>query len=202
MDHHSPDKDYINFFDHYNDTNIVFGEGSFTQLGAELLLGGVQTVLAVFGGDSRNANGTYRAFTNLVLSFDIESPVFCGVPAEPDTECVRAIVKQMDECKPDAVVAVGGGSVMDAAKAAYLSWQSGLDVTELFGMGVASEKFPDREFKRVICIPTTSGTGSEVTPYSNIVDRNSDLKYIICDKAMIPSLALVDPVYTCSMPCE
>jgi len=199
MDHHSPDKDYLSFFDHYDATDIVFGEGAFTQLGGEMLLNGIQTVLTVFGGESKMKNGTYRAFTSLMLSFDIESPVFAGVPAEPDVECVRAIVKQLEECKPDAVVAIGGGSVMDAAKAAYLSWQSGLDVAELFGVNVASAKFPDKTFKRVICIPTTSGTGSEVTPYSNIIDKTKDLKYIINDTAIVPDLALVDPYFTRTM---
>ena len=89
---------------------------------------------------------------------------------------------------------------MDAAKAAYLSWQSGLDVTDLFGVNQATRKCPDRKFKRVICLPTTSGTGSEATPYSNIVDREAGVKKLIMEEQIIPEYAFVDPEYAVSMP--
>jgi alcohol dehydrogenase class IV len=105
----------------------------------------------------------------------------------------------IEKAKPEAVVALGGGSVLDAAKAAYLSWQSGLHVAELFGQGKASAKFPGRKFKTVICMPTTAGTGSEATPYANIVDRKLDVKMLIVEKAIIPELAFVDPSFTLSM---
>lgn len=200
MNHHTPDKEYLRFFDHYNATGIVFGEAAFTQLEEKILLDGIRTVQLILGSrESAVKNGAYQAFCNIILGFDIESPVFQGVEPEPSTSTVRAIVKELEANRPDAIVALGGGSVMDAAKAACLSWQTGLDVTELFGDGKASEKFPGKKFLRVICIPTTAGTGSEVTRYANIVDKEKDLKYLISEQGIVPELALVDPTFARSM---
>lgn len=200
MDHHSPDKDYIRFLDFYDKTDVVFGNAAFTQLSAEMLLDNCNVMMLIRGQESAMKSGAYEAFINMAFGFDMETPLYNGVPAEPDVECIRDIVRMMETMQPSAVAALGGGSVMDAAKAAYLSWQTGLDVTELFGVNVASQKFPDREFKRVICIPTTAGTGSEVTPYANIVDQEGGVKYLIAEQQITPKLALVDPDFTHSMP--
>ncbi len=202
--HSSPDKDYMRIFDHYEGANVVFGDAAFTQLSEELLLNGKSVLLLITGGQhSSMESGAYQAFINMALGIDgIETPLYTGVPAEPDADDVRAIVKMMQETSPDAVAALGGGSVMDAAKAAYLSWQTGLDVTELFGVNKASERFPDRNFQRVICIPTTAGTGSEVTPYANIVDKEKNLKCLIAEQQIVPEVALVDPSFTKSMNAE
>lgn len=200
MDHHSPDKDYIRFLDFYDKTDVVFGNAAFTQLSAEMLLDNCNVMMLIRGQESAMKSGAYEAFINMAFGFDMETPLYNGVPAEPDVECIRDIVRMMETMQPSAVAALGGGSVMDAAKAAYLSWQTGLDVTELFGVNVASQRFPDREFKRVICIPTTAGTGSEVTPYANIVDQEGGVKYLIAEQQITPKLALVDPDFTHSMP--
>ncbi len=202
--HSSPDKDYMRIFDHYNGANVVFGDAAFTQLSEELLLNGKSVLLLITGGQhSSMESGAYQAFINMALGIDgIETPLYTGVPAEPDADDVRAIVKKMQETNPDAVAALGGGSVMDAAKAAYLSWQTGLDVTELFGVNKVSGQFPGREFQRVICMPTTAGTGSEVTPYANIVDKEKNLKCLIAEQQIVPEVALVDPSFTKSMNAE
>lgn len=195
------EKEFLNGLEAYTPTSIVFGDGAFTHLSAEVLLTGSKVLLVVTGGtNSSMKSGAYQAFMNMALGMaSLETPLCSGVPAEPDVEDVRRIVQRMQETRPDSVAALGGGSVMDAAKAAYLSWQTGLDVKELFGVNEASRRFPDKEFKRVICIPTTSGTGSEITPYSNIVDRAHDLKYIIVERQITPALALIDPQFTHSM---
>lgn len=200
MDHHSPDKDYIRFLDFYDRTNVVFGNAAFTQLSEEMLLDNCNVMMLIRGQESAMKSGAYEAFINMAFGFEMETPLYNGVPAEPDVECVRDIVRMMETMQPAAVAALGGGSVMDAAKAAYLSWQTGLDVTELFGVNAASQKFPDRKFKRVICIPTTAGTGSEVTPYANIVDKATGVKCLIAEQQITPELALVDPDFTHSMP--
>ncbi|MBO5959103.1 MAG: iron-containing alcohol dehydrogenase, partial [Lentisphaeria bacterium] len=196
-----PDKGYIAALEAYEPTTIVFGNGAFTQLSEEALLTDCKVLLMITGGtNSSMKSGAYQAFMNMALGLDsLETPLYSGVPAEPDVEVVRDIVRKMEETRPDAVAAVGGGSVLDAAKAAYLSWQTGLDITELFGANIASQHFPEKEFKRVICIPTTSGTGSEITPYSNIVDRAKNLKFIIVEKQITPALALIDPAFTGTM---
>ena len=201
--HNSPDKEYIALLEKYEPVRIVFGDGAFAQLGTELMLDRSASACFVFGGRSTaQKSGVYQDFINTISSFDLEAPSVSDIPPEPDTDDVRRIVEVLKDASPAAVIAVGGGSVMDAAKAAYLSWQTGMDVTELFGVDVASKKFPDRAFKRVFCIPTTSGTGSEVTPYANIVDREKGVKCLIMEKQIVPAVSFVEPAFTCSMPAD
>ena len=184
----------------YAPTEIVFGENAFDRLEREIRDRSAKRVLLITGGNhSFVQSGAAEAFDALWKKCGLEPQVFSGVPAEPDVEVIRSIVKKMAETDPELVVAIGGGSVLDAAKAAYLSCQTELDVIELFGAGVASKKFPGRTFLRVICMPTTSGTGSEITPYSNIVNKEKNLKYIIVDQQIVPALALIDPRLTASM---
>ena len=184
----------------YAPTEIVFGENAFDRLEREIRDRSAKRVLLITGGNhSFIQSGAAEAFDALWKKCGLEPQVFSGVPAEPDVEVIRSIVKKIAENDPELVVAIGGGSVLDAAKAAYLSCQTELDVIELFGAGVASKKFPGRMFRRVICMPTTSGTGSEITPYSNIVNKEKNLKYIIVDQQIVPALALIDPRLTASM---
>ena len=195
--HNSPDKKYLIQLEEYTRTNIVFGEGAFAQLGEHLLLNRIARASFVFGGKNSYINGGIcKAFTHMISGFEIDSPNVTDVPPEPDCDDVRRIVAAFNEQQPQVVVAAGGGSVMDAAKAAYLSWQTGLDVAELFGVDVASTRFPGKEFDRVICIPTTAGTGSEVTPYSNIVDPETKVKRLIMEKQIVPEYAFVEHCFT------
>ena len=195
--HNSPDKKYLIQLEEYTRTNIVFGEGAFAQLGEHLLLNRIARASFVFGGKNSYINGGIcKAFTHMISGFEIDSPNVTDVPPEPDCDDVRRIVAAFNEQQPQVVVAAGGGSVMDAAKAAYLSWQTGLDVSELFGVDVASTRFPGKEFERVICIPTTAGTGSEVTPYSNIVDPETKVKRLIMEKQIVPEYAFVEHCFT------
>lgn len=199
--HNSPDKKYLNLLDEYTGTKVVFGEGAFAQLGEHLLLERIDRASFVFGGkNSYIGSGLCNAFTHMISGFEIDSPNVAEIPPEPDCNDVRRIVEAFNEQQPQCVIAAGGGSVLDAAKAAYLSWQTGLDVSELFGVDVASTRFPDKTFNRVICIPSTSGTGSEVTPYSNIVDPETKVKRLIMEKQIVPEYAFVDHCFTRTMP--
>ena len=201
MTHHLADKNYITFFENYAETEIVFGEAPFTALSEKLLVNRQTATAVIFGGTKSSvSNGAYAEFFKMALSLDLNSPIFRDVPPEPDFECVRNIVAFLEENQPEIVLAIGGGSVMDAAKAACLAWQCRMDPRELVGVNKASEKFPGQKFKRVVCVPTTAGTGSEVTPYANIVDAESNVKYIICEKQIIPELALISPDFSVSMP--
>ena len=132
-------------FEENSDTVICFGTGAFSQLSSLLHILEEQTFL-VCGGGARSfrESGAFAAFNRAFGRANLNVPRFENIPPEPDTECVRKIVSLMEQEKPDGVIAIGGGSVMDAAKAAYLSWQTRMDVKELFGSGVASGKFTGR----------------------------------------------------------
>ena len=126
-----------------------------------------------------------------------DDEIFAPFRTLPHTAVLCGLIRQE---KPAAVIALGGGSAMDAAKAAYLSAQSGWPLAEHFGVNRYSERCPDAAADRVICIPTTSGTGSEATPYSNIVDPAQQVKKLIAERLIVPELALLVPELTNSMP--
>ena len=110
MEHHSPDKNYIKMLEDYEGSVVVFGDAAFTQLSARILLDGNSVLLLITGGqNSYMKSGAYQAFINMALGIDgIETPLYQGVPAEPDVACVRDIVKMMNDVKPDTVAALGG----------------------------------------------------------------------------------------------
>lgn len=184
----------------YSDTTIVFGPDALTQLGVDFQMKNRKTILLVTGGASSQIPLRMLLRSPAFGKPDFNLPQHGDVPPEPDTDCVRSIVETMKREEPDAVLAIGGGSVMDAAKAAYLSWQTGLDVDDLFGANVASARFPEMELRRIYAMPTTAGTGSEVTCYSNIVDSRSGVKKLIADPAVIPEIAAVIPELTLTAP--
>lgn len=126
---------------------------------------------------------------------------FSGIEAEPSTATVERMARFLAEEGPfDTVFAAGGGSVLDAAKAALLMHATGLPLRELFGVNKVSQRFPGREFPRIIAVPTTSGTGSEATQYSNIVDREAGVKKLIAESLCVPAAGCIVPRYCATMP--
>lgn len=126
--------------------------------------------------------------------------VWTGVEAEPSVETVGKMADFLRQNQPENVVAVGGGSVLDAAKAAYLVYQTGWQLNELFGVNRWSSANPGKRLKRMVAIPTTSGTGSEATPYSNIVDHSAGVKKLIVEDQSVPAIAFCPPSFQRSMP--
>lgn len=129
------------------------------------------------------------------------------VEAEPSVETVeRGAAMMRDEFEPDTIIAVGGGSPMDAAKIMWLLYEhpeiSFDDVREKF-FDIRKRAFripPLGKKARLVCIPTSSGTGSEVTPFAVITDHQTGYKYPITDYALTPTVAIVDPVLARTQP--
>ena len=111
-----------------------------------------------------------------------------------------------DEFEPDTIIAVGGGSPMDASKIMWLLYEhpeiAFSDVREkFFDIRKRAFKIPPLGKKaKLVCIPTSSGTGSEVTPFAVITDHKTGYKYPITDYALTPSVAIVDPVLARTQP--
>ena len=129
------------------------------------------------------------------------------VEPEPSVETVeRGAALMRDEFQPDTIIAVGGGSPMDAAKIMWLLYEhpeiSFADVREkFFDIRKRAFKIPPLGSKaKLVCIPTSSGTGSEVTPFAVITDHKTGYKYPITDYALTPSVAIVDPVLARTQP--
>ncbi|WP_394551759.1 bifunctional acetaldehyde-CoA/alcohol dehydrogenase [Agromyces sp. MMS24-JH15] len=129
-----------------------------------------------------------------------------NVLPEPKLSSVQAGAAQMREFKPDTIIALGGGSPMDAAKVMWLLYESPdvqfSDMREkFFDVRKRAFKFPELGKKaQLVCIPTTSGTGSEMTPFAVITDDETGMKYPLADYALTPSVAIVDPVLTAALP--
>jgi acetaldehyde dehydrogenase / alcohol dehydrogenase len=130
--------------------------------------------------------------------------VFSDVQPEPTESQIRAGVKELERLKADTIIAVGGGSVMDAAKAMRLFFESPeLSLRELSLPFLDARKriaaFPQVEHKlKLIAVPTTSGTGSEVSPAAVI--SVGQRKVTLVDYTLVPDMAVVDPMLTLTMP--
>ncbi|AGL16947.1 iron-containing alcohol dehydrogenase [Actinoplanes sp. N902-109] len=132
--------------------------------------------------------------------------VLDSIAAEPTMDEVQAGAAALRAFKPDTIIALGGGSPMDAAKVMWLLYEY-----PDAGFADMREKFSDirkRAFRfsvpgklaRLVCIPTTSGTGAEVTPFAVITDPADGQKYPLADYALTPSVAIVDPALTAQLP--
>ncbi|MFH8252937.1 bifunctional acetaldehyde-CoA/alcohol dehydrogenase [Microbacterium sp. B2969] len=128
------------------------------------------------------------------------------VQPEPTVSSVQQGAAEMREFKPDTIIALGGGSPMDAAKVMWLLYENPdvqfSDMREkFFDVRKRAFKFPELgKQAKLVCIPTTSGTGSEMTPFAVITDDETGMKYPLADYALTPSVAIIDPVLTAALP--
>lgn len=129
-----------------------------------------------------------------------------NVEPEPSVSTVRKGAETLRAFKPDTIIAVGGGSPMDAAKVMWLLYEHPeVDFADLkekfFDVRKRAFQFPKLgDLAKLVCIPTTSGTGSEVTPFAVISDPENGRKYPLADYALTPTVAIVDPVLTANLP--
>lgn len=134
--------------------------------------------------------------------------LFCDVEPDPDIETVRRGNKLMNAFQPDTIIALGGGSAMDAAKAMWLFYEHpevNFDDLKQKFMDIRKRafKYPELGVKtKLICIPTTSGTGSEVSPFAVISDKANSKKYPLTDYSLTPTVALIDPEFTTNIPAK
>ncbi|MEG2957936.1 MAG: iron-containing alcohol dehydrogenase, partial [Christensenellaceae bacterium] len=135
------------------------------------------------------------------------SEIFSEVEPDPSVETINRGVAAMREFKPDVIIALGGGSAMDAAKGMWLFYEhpetsfGGLKL-KFMDIRKRAYHFPILgEKTKFVAVPTTSGTGSEVTSFSVITDKeNGNIKYPLADYALTPSVAIIDPQFALSMP--
>ena len=169
---------------------IVFGNGTLDQL-PELIHGMGRNVFLTTGRSAKQ-RGLLSHLMELLTDFQVLH--FDQISPNPKAEEVHQAVNLLEQegFEPDFVLAVGGGSVLDFAKAVAASFASGTSVENVFGINNVPAALP------LVAVPTTHGTGSEVTKYSIITHENQ--KKSISDAKIVPELALVDPVLTYSMP--
>ncbi len=174
-------------------TRIVFGNGKLRELGS-LVSGLGQRALLVTGMDPSRA-----ALAGELLKAAGVSATFFSVPGEPTMALVEQGMAAARAAGCDFVISIGGGSVIDAGKAiAAMLTQEGelLDYLEVIGRGRALTK-PSRP---LVAIPTTAGTGAEVTRNAVLASPEHRVKVSLRSPLMLPTLALVDPELTCDLP--
>jgi acetaldehyde dehydrogenase/alcohol dehydrogenase len=142
---------------------------------------------------------------NLRLN-DVQVQLFCDVEPDPDITTVQRGLSLMQSFRPDVIIALGGGSVMDAAKGMWLFYEHpevNFDDLKQKFMDIRKRafKYPELGKKsKLVCIPTTSGTGSEVTPFAVISNKAENKKYPLADYSLTPTVAICDPEFTTSLP--
>lgn len=132
--------------------------------------------------------------------------IFSAVEPDPDVDTVMRGVAEMRAFEPDVVIALGGGSPMDAAKGMWLFYEhpeTSFDGLRQKFMDIRKRvvKFPHLGSRcKMVAIPTTSGTGSEVTAFTVITDKKKGIKYPLADYAVTPNVAIIDPQFVVSLP--
>lgn len=136
----------------------------------------------------------------------VHSEIFSDVESDPSFDTIKKGVAMMNEFKPDVIIALGGGSPIDAAKGMWLFYEhpdADVEGLKLKFMDIRKRtyKFPKLgEKAKMVAIPTTSGTGSEVTSFAVITDKKLSKKYPLADYELTPDVAIVDPDLVMTLP--
>ena len=144
--------------------------------------------------------------TEILGSLNIECEIFHDVLPDPDLKTILSGVGRMDRFKPDVIIALGGGSPMDAAKIMWLMYEHpdaefGDMAMRFMDIRKRVYEFPKLGSKAtMVAIPTTSGTGSEVTPFAVVTDSDTGKKYPIADYELTPDMAICDVDLVMTMP--
>ncbi len=143
-------------------------------------------------------NGYTKPITNKLEEMGIEHATFADVAPDPTLQCAMAGAEQMRAFAPDVIIAVGGGSAMDAAKIMWVLYEHPeadfMDMAMRFSdIRKRIYTFPKMGEKAYfIAVPTSAGTGSEVTPFAVITDADTGIKYPLADYELMPNMAIVD----------
>ena len=174
--------------------DIYFGRGSLSHL--KDLQG--KKAFIVTGGASMQRFGFLGKTEEYLKEAGMELKVFAGVEPDPSIETVKKGAEDMRKFKPDWIVAIGGGSPIDAAKAMWIFYEYP-DLT--FEEAAKPFSLPTLRNKAKFCaIPSTSGTATEVTAFSVITDYDNGIKYPLADFNLTPDVAIVDPDLAETMP--
>ena len=177
-----------------NPRDLYFGEGARHEV--KNLKG--KKAIIVSGGSSMRRGGFLQDVENDLKEGGFEVKLFEGVESDPSIETVMKGAEAMREFEPDWIIAIGGGSPIDAAKAMWVFYEY---PEESFDNIIQPLSFPELRQKAHFCaISSTSGTATEVTAFSIITDYSKGIKYPIADFEITPDVAIVDPDLAETMP--
>lgn len=175
--------------------DIYFGEGALEELKN---LEGCKRAIIVTGGSSMRRFGFLEKTKDILEDTGMEVELFEGVEPDPSVETVFKGAEKMREFNPDVIVAIGGGSPIDAAKAMWVFYEhpelSFDDIKDPFSIPRLRNK------ATFVAIPSTSGTAAEVTAFSVITDYSEKVKYPLADFEITPDIAILDTDIPQTMP--
>ncbi len=186
------------FFQFHSPVKVLFGAGLIDDLSIEFESLGLHKIFLI--SDSRLAGPGILDRMRESLSragVDIEGE-YLDIPQDSDVSSVAEAAASARNSGAEGIVALGGGSVIDTAKAANIVFTNGGDLLDDFsGAGIL-----ENPLKPLVAIPTTAGTGSESTLVAVIFDRETNTKVSFSDRYLLPDLAILDPELTLSLPPE
>lgn len=178
-------------------TKLIFGEGTFGQLGQAAVPYGKRVLIVT----SRRARYADKA-VELLAASQISAEVFAGIPANPDTDSVDAGAEAARKAGCDLVIGLGGGSSMDAAKAIAIGAAHEVPIRRFMADDEGERLTPGAATLPVICVSTTAGTSSELTPFAVLTLMDRTQKSAIRSEFIQARVAICDPVLTYSMPAK
>jgi alcohol dehydrogenase class IV len=171
---------------------VLFGENAMLQLPEELKKSGINNLLCIVASPLHEViSGLLPAMEANEISVILIDPI----QKEPTINDVEEILASLNKLPIDAVVGIGGGSVMDVAKVIAARINNRQSITEMIGIGNLNGRSTF-----LACIPSTSGTGSESSPNAILLDEADNMKKGIISPFLVPDLVIVDPVLTIGVP--
>jgi alcohol dehydrogenase YqhD (iron-dependent ADH family) len=181
-------------FEFFSPTRVIFGKGTISRIGDEVSRHGCRRVLMIAGGGSIKGNGVYDRTVQSLKSAGIEIVEFWGVRPNPVLSTVYAAIQMARETQVEAILAVGGGSVVDSAKAVaggfYLK-----DIWEAFENKVIIETALP-----LFVILTLSATGSEMNAFAVVTKEEGNKKWAVGSPVLFPVISIIDPSVQIGLP--
>jgi hydroxyacid-oxoacid transhydrogenase len=178
---------------------LKFGTGALAEVGMEVAATGATSCLVITDPGLR-ATGIPDQVRDLVTAAGVKTEVFDRVAVEPTDESIAAAVAYAREGDWGCFVAVGGGSAIDTAKAVNLLTTHPGELLDYVTPPIGGGRVPDGPFKPLVAVPTTAGTGSESTTICVVDFLGLHLKGAVSHARLRPSLAVIDPMTTVSLP--
>lgn len=172
---------------------VIYGIESLTALGKEAVNYGKRAMIVTGRNSSKKTGALLKAVDHLKEN-NIEVLIFDEVESDPSVYTVRKGREKAKKQRIDLIIALGGGSALDAAKGISAMCTNPGDITDYEKKALTNAGLP------IIAIPTTAGTGSEISKYTVITDTERKVKMLIGGEAIIPKVAILDPSLTVMMP--
>ena len=175
--------------------DIYYGAGAISEL---KVLQGHKKAMILTGGSSMKRGGFLQKVEDVLHEIGMETQLFDGIEPDPSIETVARGAEAMRAFDPDVIVAIGGGSPIDAAKAMWVFYEHPEKTFEDIKDPFTIPKLRNKAI--FVAIPSTSGTATEVTAFSVITDYKTDIKYPLADFEITPDIAILDTDIPLTMP--